>query len=104
MLRASIHRVDHENVIARRYSTVRRRTYSVPYPNYIWHIDSHHKLIRWRFVIHACIDGFSHTIMYLRCVVNKRAATVVDFFKEAVFKFGVPDKVRSDHGVENVNV
>ncbi len=33
MLRASIHRVDHDNVVERRHSVVRRR---VPHPNYLW--------------------------------------------------------------------
>lgn len=42
MLREAIHRVDHDNVVARRHSVVQRRVYSVPHPNYIWHMDSHH--------------------------------------------------------------
>ena len=58
-LRQSIHRVDHANVVLRRRLVVRRRIYSVPCPNYIWHIDSHHKMIRWRYVIHGGVDGFS---------------------------------------------
>lgn len=45
-LRNDIHRIDHDNTVARRRFVVRRRVYSVPYPNYIWHIDGHHKLIR----------------------------------------------------------
>ena len=49
-LRESIHRVDHENVQRRRSHVVKRRQYSVDCPNSIWHIDGHHKLIRWRFV------------------------------------------------------
>ena len=49
-LRNSIHRVDHAGTVARCRNTVRRRIYSVPHPNYIWHIDGHHKLIRWRFL------------------------------------------------------
>ena len=63
-VRAAIHSVDHVNVIARRRSVVRRRVYSVPHPNYLWHVDGHHKLIRWCLVIHAAIDGFSHTVTY----------------------------------------
>jgi len=69
-LRRSIHRVDHAGAMARRRLTVRHRVYSVPHPNYMWHIDGHHKLIRWRFVIHGAIDGFSRTIVYLRCTDN----------------------------------
>lgn len=26
-------------------------------PYSMWHMDSHHKLIRWRFVTHAAVDG-----------------------------------------------
>ncbi len=38
---------------------VRRRQYSVKAANSLWHIDGHHSLIRWGFVIHGGIDGFS---------------------------------------------
>ena len=37
-LRESIHRVDHAGVVSRRHAVVSRRIYSVPHPNYIWHI------------------------------------------------------------------
>ena len=30
-----------------------RRTYSVPGPNFLWHIDGNHKLIKYRLVIHG---------------------------------------------------
>ena len=104
MLRESIHRVDHDNVVSRRRSVVERRVYSVPHPNYIWHIDSHHKLIKWHFVVHGAVDGFSRTIIYLQCTDNNRAPTVLEYFHEAVSRFGLPESVRSDHGGENVGV
>ena len=58
-LRASIHRVDSLGVAIRSCCVINRRVYSVPHSNYVWHIDSHHKLIRWRMVIHGAIDGYS---------------------------------------------
>ena len=103
-LRASIHRVDHDGAVERQLHVVRRRVYSVPHPNAMWHIDGHHKLIRWRFVIHAAIDGFSRTIIYAKCADNNRARTVLQYFSYGVTQFGLPDKVRSDHGGENVGV
>ena len=104
MLRDAIHRVDHGGVVSRRLSVVRRRVYSVPYPNYIWHMDSHHKLIRWRLVIHGAVDGFSRTIIYVKCADNNRCTTVLQYFREGVSNFGLPENVRSDHGGENVGV
>ncbi len=103
-VRDSIHRTDHENVIARRCTVVRRRVYSAPHPNYVWHIDGHHKLIRWRFVIHGSIDGFSRTIIYVACTDNNRSETVLQLFTDSIRHYGVPNHVRSDHGGENVEV
>lgn len=74
-LRDALHRVDHSNIVARQNSVIHRRVYNVPHPNYIRHFDSHHKLIRWRFVIHGAVDGFSRTIIYLKCADNNKSAT-----------------------------
>ncbi len=42
-----------------------RRKYTVPTPNSLWHIEGNHKLIRWKFVIHGGIDGFSRMVVFL---------------------------------------
>lgn len=55
------------------------------HPNFLCHIDSHHKLIQWRLVIHGAIDGFSRLIVYLECTDNNRAATVVSIFKKVFY-------------------
>ncbi|CAM4574571.1 unnamed protein product [Leuciscus chuanchicus] len=83
---------------------VPRRPYSVPAPLSLWHIDGNHKLIRWRIVVHGGIDGFSHKIMYLKASDNNRASTVLQCFLEAVHVHGLPQRVRSDHGGEDVDV
>lgn len=103
-MRASIHRVDPINTALRRSITIRRRVYHVNGPNSLWHIDGHHKLIKWRFVVHGGIDGFSRTVVYLCCSTNNEASTVLASFIEAVSKYGLPDQVRSDCGGENVQV
>ena len=103
-LRNSIHRVDHINVILRHRTVVRRRVYSVPFPNSVWHIDGHHKIVRLRFVIHGAVDGFSRTIVFLKCSDNNRASTAVDLFQGSVSSFGLPERVRTDHGGENVDI
>ena len=52
-VRAAINRVDPENTALRWAVVVTRRVYNVPWPNSLWHIDRHHSLIRWGFVIHG---------------------------------------------------
>ncbi len=103
-LRASIHRVDHERTIARRSQVIKRRTYCVPHPNALWHVDGNHKLIRFRLVIHAGVDGFSRAIVFIKCSNNNRASTVLESFLYGVSSFGTPTCVRTDHGGENVDI
>lgn len=67
-------------------------------------MDGHHKLIRWRMVIHGAIDGYSRTVVFLRCSTNNEAFTVLGLFEEALLKFNVPHRIRCDHGTENIEV
>lgn len=103
-IRASIHRVDPINTAIRKSVALRRRVYHVDGPNSVWHADGHHKLIRWKFVTHAAIDGYSRTITYIQCSDNNRSETVKSAFCSAVQVYGLPNKVRTDLGGENVDV
>ena len=77
-------------------STTSRRVYNVPSPNYLWHIDVLHCLIRWKIVIHGGSDGFSRRIVYLHASCNNRAETVLHLFRSAVRMCGWPLRVRSN--------
>ncbi|KAJ7438360.1 hypothetical protein FB451DRAFT_1030898, partial [Mycena latifolia] len=61
-VRLSLKRVDALGQALRTRLAIRRRRYTVPRPNYLWHCDGHHKLIWWGVVIHGFIDGFCRTV------------------------------------------
>ena len=105
-VRSSLWRVDPEGILLRtmQLNLVKRRHYSVPGPLSLWHLDGNHKIIRWGFVIHGCVDGYSRRVMFLRASTNNKATTVFALFMEAVEKFGLPRRVRGDQGVANVDV
>ena len=101
-LRDSLHRVDGLGVQERTKGRLQRRVYSVKSPNELWHVDTNHKLIRWNFVIVGGIDGFSRLPVMLECTDNNSAATILRCFLDAVHEFGIPSRVLSDKGLENV--
>ena len=102
-LRESLSRVD-PGRSNRRLTTISRRSYWCPSPNYVWHLDGTHKLVRWRFIVHAAIDGYSRLVTFCHCSNNNKEETVLTLFKKAEALYGSPLRVRTDHGVENVRV
>ena len=46
-------------------------------------------MIRWRFVVHAAIDGYSRLIPYLYCATNNKASTVMELFQNACQSSGL---------------
>lgn len=76
----SIKRVNPEGVTMRRLSiqTAKRRQYSVPAPNHLWHIDGNHKLIRSVFTITPCI------VMHVLNCKQRRSLEVVNVILNVV--------------------
>ena len=103
-LRDSIHRVDEEGVRERTKGRLQRRVYNVKGPNHLWHIDTNHKLVRWNFIIIGGIDGYSRLPVMLECRDNNKSDTILACFLGAVEKFGLPSRIRTDQGSENVGI
>lgn len=53
-------------------------------------------------VVAGGIDGFSRLVTFLQCVDNNKADTLLQCFLQGVEKYGLPSRVRSDKGRENI--
>ena len=123
-IRQSLLRIDPVRRVFERIR-IRRRTYSVAGPNALWHHDGQHGkfiltatmcnvifniytnflgLIRWGIIIHGFIDGYSRLITGLQASSNNTAHTVLTLFLSATAVYGVPSRIRGDHGTENLLV
>ena len=89
---------------ARFRRALHHRQYNVYMPNSLWHIDGHHKLIRWQIVVHGGVDGYSRLVVYLKASLNSNAETVLSSFLDGVRQYGLPSRVWCGKGGENVRV
>lgn len=74
----------------------------MPHPNFIWHVDGNHKLIRWILVVCGAIA--SGMLMLLHCSNNNHAETVKDLFTAAVGQFGRPMHIRTGRTCKQAGV
>ena len=87
-IRESIARVDPGNSRIRWAVVISRRAYSVAGPKSVWHINRHHSLVSWGFVIHGGIDGFNRLMVFLKCSTRNRSDT---FLGKARWELGAND-------------
>ena len=100
------------------HGAIDHRVYEVTRPHSLWHLDGHHKLIRWRiawccwWVFLICkflqcfdpIDVDFTQVVGMRASANNLASTVLDLFLDAAAIHGAPSRVRGDRGSENLDV
>ena len=55
-------------------------------------------------MVHGAIDGYSRLVTFLQVSTNNSATTVLSAFLSVVNDFGLPSRVRTDIGGENVLV
>ena len=79
-----------------------RRRYCVAGPRALYHMDGNAKLNLWSMWIEGCIDGFSRRIIFCKVSTNFTAETVKEAFLDGVPKCGIPSRLRTDHGRENM--
>jgi hypothetical protein len=61
-VRLALRHVDGLGQLLCNHEAIDRQKYAVPRSNYLWHLDGHHKLIKWGIVIHRIVDGFCYTV------------------------------------------
>ena len=83
-----------------------QREYYVPWPNSPWHLDGYHFLIRWGFVIHGFIHGYSRKVIFLECSNNNFFKPVLILFIDAIKNDGGrwPSRTRIDYNVKKLLV
>jgi hypothetical protein len=103
-VQASLRRVKPLGALLNSRQAVQRRSYLLTRPNAVWHLDGHHKLIRYGIVIHGFIDGYCRTILAMEAGVSNKARKVFRLFKRAIRRYGLPSRARGDRGGENILV
>ena len=86
---------DPEGVQLRKRRRLRRRKYTSPGPNFVWHIDGHNKLKPHGFSIHSGIDGFSRQVLWLELSTSNKMTEVIEkYYLDAVQRNGLPVNVK----------
>ncbi|CAD6232719.1 GSCOCG00012228001-RA-CDS, partial [Cotesia congregata] len=98
-----LHLADPNAIEERSRRRLIRRKYTVPGPNFLWHIDGYDKLKPFGFAIHGCIDGFSRKVLWLDVATsNNKPEIIAYYYLTTVQKLKlVPTLIRSDYGTEN---
>ena len=74
---------------------IHKRRYFVPARNSLWHID----VVRWKHILHVCVDRKACLLIYCHSVNNNEA--ILNIFEHGVIRWGLPPRVKSSYRMEN---
>lgn len=108
-VRESLYRTDPWGVEQRSIKILHRRQYKVAGPKSLWHIDGHHKLIRWRIVTHVHMVALMGSHRSLSISMHQIITRLIQYLTAFLTLFNItdyllPSRVRADKGGENVKV
>lgn len=98
--------LDPDRMQRRLRGRLRRRQYSCPGPNFVWHIDSYDKLKPFGIAINGCIDGYSRYVVWLEAATtNSDPKVIASYYIQSVKENGgCPKRIRTDLGTENTYI
>lgn len=99
-----MHLLDPKGMSNRQNGRRRRRQYSSPGPNFVFHIDSYDKRKPHGITVNGCIDAFSRCIIWLEAAnTNGDQKVKSSYYLDSIRKRGgCPKRFRTDHGTENI--
>ena len=70
-IRESMARTDPDGVLSRWFTAVHRRSYYVSTPNALWHIDGHHRLIRYLLEGSRAMECYALDQEKCECIISE---------------------------------
>ena len=83
---------------------ISRRSHTARAANSTWRLDVTHEVMRWRFVVSVCFNGYSRIFIWLKRSDNNRSQKTYDCFLNAINELQCPSQARGDKGGGNVLV
>ena len=105
-IRLILRALDPHGVEIRRARRLRRREYTTPGPNALWHMDSYDKLKPFGICINGCIDGYSRYVLWMEAyTTNNDPKVIASYYTKCIERVGgCPERLRADRGTENGHV
>ena len=78
--------------------TIRRRTYKNRSSNAVWHVDSTHKLFKYKCIASSSAGRCSWHVMWLKCYNNNKGIAAHELCKEVITNYSIPLQVHGRKG------